>query len=234
MHLPQAYCGCFSVAKAPNLIGCGDQGMGCLGAARTQATFGSLGKPPRLRSLRSLATGSLRPQQDMLRPRSLIQEDFQGLVAKQGPAQTRIRVYTTRQPDLSRGLKGWKQLSPIGLTQSRGQGRLLLSIDHVAPLTGGARAQTRSIRPRVNRRPICHTTLRELVRMKKFRATLKRQRDPNPLLGLIPGTHLNLLRWDSSRPNGLKRESGRVLVTPSEGHGHFTPQHMAGCERRVL
>ena len=141
----------------------------------------------------------------MLRPQTLSQKNIKALVEINGPTQTRICVYAARQPDLMRRLKDLKQFSPVGLSQSRGQKGLFLSFDHVAPLTGGARAQTRSIRPRVNRRPTCHATRRKLIRMKKLRATLKGRRDIGPLLGLVPGSHLNVLRRDPFRTHGRKR-----------------------------
>ena len=68
----------------------------------------------------------------MMRLQTLLQENFEAHVAINGPTQTRIRVYATRQSDLPVGLEDLRQFSPIGLSQSWVQGGLFLSFDHVA------------------------------------------------------------------------------------------------------
>ena len=154
-------------------------GAGVARVQRRQNPHSALRRTPSLRRLRPLAACSFRPKQDALRSQTLFQKDLVGLVAVKRPARTRVRIDTARQSDLLRGLKDVQQLAPIGLPQSRRQGGMLR-----CPLTGGAGAQRRSIRPGVNRRAIRHT---KLIRVGILRSTLEGQRDlRSTLVDLLP------------------------------------------------
>ena len=69
--------------------------------------------------------------------------------------------------------------------------------------------------------------------MEELWAILEGERDINPSEFLIPSAHLNPLRRDPFRTNGLKRKGGGVLVPPFERPGRVTSRLMADCKHRV-